>query len=502
MVTAIEETQKQFKKRDTLVEQEVAKQQQWEDQRVFEADAPLPNEPHVDKFMVSFPYPYMNGLLHLGHGFTLTKPDFAVGFQRLKGKRCLYPFGFHCTGMPIKAAADKLKREIAMFGDDFNGFEERESGEIETPQPAIAGKKKHGKLNAKSTGLTYQFQIMRAMGVKEQEIKLFVDPLHWLTYFPPLTITDLKRLGLHVDWRRSFITTDVNPYYDSFVRWQFNRLHDLLPSKVLFGERYTIYSPLDGQPCMDHDRSSGEGVGVQDYTAIKLRVKHELLSPSVSDAVRQLCKSTLGNRKLFLVAATLRPETMYGQTNCFVGVDIEYGVYQVSDTEAWVCSERSARNMAFQSLFEEKGKLVKLATLKGSDLVGLPLSAPLCQFETVYTLPMEGVIATKGTGVVTSVPSDSPDDYITMQDLSKKAEYYKIQKAWVDPFVPPKPIIRTPNFGDLAAAAAIEKLKIKSQKDTKQLAEAKEMVYKEGFYHGTMVVGEYTGRYQFLFDCG
>ena len=23
-------------------------------------------------------------------------------YQRLKGKRCLFPFAFHCTGMPIK----------------------------------------------------------------------------------------------------------------------------------------------------------------------------------------------------------------------------------------------------------------------------------------------------------------------------------------------------------------------------------------------------------------
>jgi valyl-tRNA synthetase len=38
--------------------------------------------------MVTFPYPYMNGRLHLGHTFTICKCEFAVGFQRLK-VRCL-----------------------------------------------------------------------------------------------------------------------------------------------------------------------------------------------------------------------------------------------------------------------------------------------------------------------------------------------------------------------------------------------------------------------------
>lgn len=37
-------------------------------------------------------------------------------------------------------------------------------------------------------------------------------------------------------------------------------------------KRYAVYSPKDGQPCADHDRASGEGVGPQDYTLIKLKV--------------------------------------------------------------------------------------------------------------------------------------------------------------------------------------------------------------------------------------
>ena len=45
----------------------------------------------------------------------------------------------------------------------------------------------------------------------------------------------------------------------------------------------------------------------------------------------------------------------------------------------------------------------------------------------------------------------------------------------------------------MIAPATVKQLKIQSQKDTKQLAEAKEIAYKEGFYNGTMTVGEFKG---------
>ena len=68
------------------------------------------------KFFGNFPYPYMNGLLHLGHAFSLSKLEFAAAYHRLCGRRVLFPQGFHCTGMPIKACADKLDREISTYG--------------------------------------------------------------------------------------------------------------------------------------------------------------------------------------------------------------------------------------------------------------------------------------------------------------------------------------------------------------------------------------------------
>lgn len=148
--------------------------------------------------------------------------------------------------------------------------------------------------------------------------------------------------------------------------------------------------------------------------------------------------------------------------------------------------------MAFQGIFEKRGEYHSVATLGGQTLVGSKVHAPLSIYTGgVRVLPMETVLATKGTGVVTSVPSDSPDDYATVTELSRKADYYKIKREWVD--LPIVPVIRTPSYGDISAEFLVKRLKINSPKDTKQLTEAKELAYKEGFYLGTMIIGDFKG---------
>ena len=84
-------------KRDQLKEIEKKYQEIWEHLKINEIS---PSK--KPKFMATFPYPYMNGRLHLGHSFSLSKVEFSIGYERLKGKQALFPFGFHCTGMPIK----------------------------------------------------------------------------------------------------------------------------------------------------------------------------------------------------------------------------------------------------------------------------------------------------------------------------------------------------------------------------------------------------------------
>ncbi|KAL1441111.1 hypothetical protein MTO96_008853 [Rhipicephalus appendiculatus] len=398
-----------------LQEIEASVQAKWEADKVFEVDAG--GDQGDGKFFVTFPYPYVNGRLHLGSLVLVVK-------SKAKGKKS-------------KAAA-------------------------------------------KTVAAKYQWQIMQSLGLSDAEIAKFADAGYWLHYFPPIIREDLKRMGLKADWRRSFVTTHVNPYYDSFVRWQFLRLKER--QRIKFGKRYTIFSPKVNQPCMDHDRSAGEGVGPQEYLLVKMKAVEPL---------PQALK-TMQGRNLFLVAATLRPETMYGQTNCWVRPDMDYVAFELKNGDVFVCTYRAALNMSYQGFTTDNGKVKVLLNLKGQDLIGLGLSSPLTCHKIIYTLPMLNIKEDKGTGVVTSVPSDSPDDYATLRDLKNKEplrQKYGVADNTVLPF-DPVPIVEVPGYGSLSAVAVCDELKIQSQNDRDKLQEAKEKIYLKGFYEGMVDEGK------------
>jgi len=225
------EEPKSFARRDHLRAIEADVQRRWAAARTFESDAPIDADNKAKpKYMVTFPYPYMNGRLHLGHAFSLTKADFAAGYQRLRGKHVLFPFAFHCTGMPIQAAANKLKREIetgsyltmraeaaaaaaaevaaaeedsADAGESAQADPTAGAGAAATSAPAASvttaaagsgkadpGKKftsKKSKVAAKTGGgRLSQFDILLKSGIPEDQVPRFQDPRHWLSYFPPL----------------------------------------------------------------------------------------------------------------------------------------------------------------------------------------------------------------------------------------------------------------------------------------------------------------------------
>lgn len=179
------------------------------------------------KFFVTFPYPYMNGKLHLGHGYTIMNAELSARYMKSKGYNVLFPFGFHGSGMPIVTCAKKLERELA--------------GKSEPSEGAS------------------QIKILKDMGVADDDIEKFKNPEFWIIYFSEKAKDDLIEFHINADFTRSFYTTQMNPYYDSFIQWQFNHLIE--SGYVYKGKRNVIFSLRDNQPCADHDRS-GDGEGV------------------------------------------------------------------------------------------------------------------------------------------------------------------------------------------------------------------------------------------------
>lgn len=192
------------------------------------------------KFFGCFPYPYMNGKLHLGHAFTMLKVDYECRYKKINGYNVLFPFGFHVTGMPIYAASKKLQKEIET------------NTTISEPNKMS------------------QYDILKSTGIPEDDIANFVNPEKWVEYFPSLGLKHIKELGIMCDTRRSFVTTEINPFYDAFVKWQFTKLHDM--GYLKFGTRNSIYSEGLNIQCQDHDRSVGEGIQNSNYKICQINI--------------------------------------------------------------------------------------------------------------------------------------------------------------------------------------------------------------------------------------
>ena len=140
-------------------------------------------------------------------------------------------------------------------------------------------------------------------------------------------------------------TTSLNPYYDKFIRWQFRKLKE--KDYVTLGEHPVVWCPKDNSPVSDHARIKGEGETPQEFTLLKFKFGEE-----------------------FILAATLRPETVYGQTNMWVDPDIQYVKASVSD-EIWIMSKECA-----DKLKEQKEDLEVVGEIWGGQMMGKTCMAP------------------------------------------------------------------------------------------------------------------------------
>lgn len=248
------------------------------------------------KYMITFPYPYMNGKLHCGHYYSITKGEFTARQRDLEGYDVLFALGFHVTGTPIVSAANRVTEEL---------------------NSGISGK---------------QIQILHNMRVKDEDIINFKDPKHWGPYFIGKAKEDIAFAGICVDIdQRSFFTTEDNPYYDKFVRWQFKYLRD--DGYLEFGKKHVIYSPKNKQPCADHDRSKGEGIIPQAVFCVKHKLEDGIYI-IISTLYPEFAVDTKKCSKIGIV---------YKDSEfCFVSVPIDGSI------ERWIMSKTAACNIIHQ----------------------------------------------------------------------------------------------------------------------------------------------------------
>ncbi|MFX0107191.1 MAG: leucine--tRNA ligase [Candidatus Hodarchaeota archaeon] len=402
-------------------------QKRWKKDRIFEADL----DPKRKKFFLTVPYPYVNGSLHIGHGRTYTVGDLIARFRRMQGYNVLFPMASHMTGTPVQGMVDRV-----MAGD--------------------------------KTAIDQYKRELRLYFDTEEEVNAqlakFTDPWTTAGFFANVIHKDFDSLGYSIDWRRHFTTGDKE--YSQFITWQYHKFMD--KGYIRQGDYPLLFCPKCGNPVGEDDILVGASAKVKEFTAIKWPFEDG-----------------------FLVAATLRPETIFGVTNMWIHPTKKY-VWAKVDGEKWIISKAAVNKLKLQAKQVEV-----LETFSGSKIIGKYFGA-IHDDHKIPILPAEFVDVDNATGVVYSVPGHAPFDYIALRDLwddPSGLPQYGISAADVRD-IEIISMIDIKGYSEFPAKDAVEKRDIRSQTEDESLEDATEEIYKAEFYEGVMKdnCAQFSGR--------
>jgi len=273
-------------------------------------------------------------------------------------------------------------------------------------------------------------------GIPPSKAKDFKQALDVTHYLQDGMIGAFKRLGLSLDFRPAISTID--PPYGKFIQWQFRKLKEA--GYLVQRDHRLAWCPLENHPVSldpaEADIQEWKGAQIKDYIIIKF---------------------TAG--KLVLPAATMRPETIFGVTNVWIRPDGKYVEAEV-DGERWLTSEESIKKL------EDLGKKVKVIARKlGKEYVKLKVNNPATGKE-LPVLAGEFVDPSEATGVVMSVPSHDPFDFIYLRKVA--------------PDIEPIQVVEIAGFGQAPAGDLLKKMGITDPKDPR-IEEAVKELYKKEF---------------------
>ncbi|MEM3399655.1 MAG: leucine--tRNA ligase [Candidatus Micrarchaeia archaeon] len=276
------------------------------------------------------------------------------------------------------------------------------------------------------------------------------DPVELVMFFSREIEAGMKEMGFSIDWRRKFYTFDKP--FNAFIQWQFRKLYE---KKLLKKGAHPVpWCPSCKNAIGAHDTKGDVDPEIGEYVLIKFAYKDG-----------------------YLLAATFRPETVYGVTNMWLNPNATYVRFRSKNGEIYFISKEAAGKFALQG---KDGEV--LEELSGAVFIGGECTNPITG-ETVRILPATFVEPKNGTGVVMSVPAHAPYDYIALRDLKGTEYEYKGEF---------KQVLRIDGYGNFPAMEIVEKMGIKNQND-ELLENATSEIYSKEAHTGVMVVGEYAG---------
>lgn len=298
-----------------------------------------------EKFYAIVAYPGASGFLHVGHLRGLVYADVLHRFHRMRGRAVFFPTGTHASGLPAVTFAQKVQ---------------------DRDPPVLAQ--------------------LRANGVPESEWDSLTDPGTAARFLGQHYLATFRRFGLLID-ERAYVTT-IDPDYQAFIGWQFRRLH--ARGALVQAPHFAAVCPVCGPVSVDAsetDLSSGGDAEWIVYATVPFRLDDGRV----------------------LLAATLRPETVFGVTNLWVHPSEPLVVWHLGDREFVVGREAAAR------LVEQHGGRIGREEAPERLLHQLPV-APLTGAR-VPVLASSLVDPRIGTGVVMSVPAHAPADWLAVAAL-------------------------------------------------------------------------------------
>ncbi len=397
-----------------------SREREWQSRWAARGLARATRDPGKEKFYAVTAYPTASGFLHVGHLRGFALADALHRYQRMRGRSVFFPMGTHASGLPTVAFAQKVK--------------------------------------LRDPGVVRQLKLHE---IPESEWAKLEDAEEAARFLGQSYLSVARRLGVLID-ESAYLTT-IDDDYRAFIQWQFRALEKR--GVVRKGPYFASVCPVCGPVSVDPsetDLSAGGEAEVLRYTTIPF--------PLPDGRV--------------LLAATLRPETVYGVTNLWIHPRESLVVWH-HDSTPYLVSRRGA-----ERLLEQHGGHLG-HEVRPEELLGRSVKVPLANVEVPIIASLL-VDPGRGSGVVMSVPGHAPADWLALGELTPE-DRARIPAVPEIIFVPPEQALsaseRELGAGPGAPAErAARATGAQALRDEAAREEATERLYRLEFAHGRMLV--------------